>query len=377
MAQIDHQAAESLRKNERSRAEEITIATPTKTGGTVSLKDQLKKKTQESVDYHGKLRREPSFTLSSSVPVKNNSASTKNDIVGTPKSPPKPKTTLTDSDWTQLLSTPDPATLYHGGNGVPGIRALRKDGRRQHSAGLHFSVPDVKKNQRTVKGASKPAWGLGSFEGSKLNGKASDGEESGFPDSAGRPSSDQLQIDGIYLEMQESDHNEAGPSPVVKSNDEGNEENGGARDSKDVSFGGVSGLGKTDGISANNHFSRMVLRKHEWKAASSSSISDSPKRVSSSVSDGSAGSDSESDSGSTSDSELEREREEGRRRKEKNMAEKAAARALEVLKEMENMIARLEGEKQSLEKILEEQAKQQAQEVNLSVSAALIALYYI
>ncbi|KAJ6827586.1 golgin candidate 2 [Iris pallida] len=82
--------------------------------------------------------------------------------------------------------------------------------------------------------------------------------------------------------------------------------------------------------------------------------------------DGSSGSSSGSEeSSSGSDSEEERlRREERRERRERAAAEKAAAAAVRAIKEREDAVARLEGEKQSLEKILEERAKQQALEAS-------------
>lgn len=73
--------------------------------------------------------------------------------------------------------------------------------------------------------------------------------------------------------------------------------------------------------------------------------------------------DGDTDSDSSSDSESEGEREEARKRREQLLAEKATAKAIEAIKDRENLVARLEGEKQSLEKIIDERAKQQANEV--------------
>ncbi|XP_074588927.1 golgin candidate 2-like [Curcuma longa] len=82
---------------------------------------------------------------------------------------------------------------------------------------------------------------------------------------------------------------------------------------------------------------------------------------SSSVSDEES-SDSVSTSGS--DDEIRSRREERRRKKEQILAEKIAAVAAKFIRERENIVARLEGEKQSLEKILEEREKKQAQEAS-------------
>lgn len=91
------------------------------------------------------------------------------------------------------------------------------------------------------------------------------------------------------------------------------------------------------------------------------------------------GSSDESESGSisssTSDSENESERRADRRRRRQQMlAEKMKAIAAEAIKERENIVARLEGEKQSLEKILVEREKKQAQEVMFFCSLLLLIL---
>ncbi|KOM47474.1 hypothetical protein LR48_Vigan07g117800 [Vigna angularis] len=85
-----------------------------------------------------------------------------------------------------------------------------------------------------------------------------------------------------------------------------------------------------------------LTKRHELNSISGNSISDDLKRGSPMASDG--GSDSDTDSGSTSDSESEHEREERRKRRERILAEKAAAKAINAIKERENMVAKLEGE---------------------------------
>lgn len=74
-------------------------------------------------------------------------------------------------------------------------------------------------------------------------------------------------------------------------------------------------------------------------------------------------SDTESSSGSNSEEETWRA-EEMRKRREHIVAEKAARAAADAIKEKEDIVARLEGEKQSLEKILEERERQQAKEAS-------------
>lgn len=343
----------------------------------MSLKDQLKKKTQENNDYHGKLRSDPSINFHNGSTNQNDNNSRDKEIVGTAKPSPKPKATLTDSDWTQLLSTPNPPTTsaVNRGNGAPGIRGLRKGGKKQGSVGSNSSLSEIKRNQ-SGNSVSKSARRAGVVEGNKLNRKSSDGDESGLLDSARRSSNVDLQGDSKYLEGRALDSKEAGMRPVVKPKEKDNEETGGAFDFKGSPQAvtdsntpkTMSVSGKVDGVSdmkkkmgnVRDRLRSTVMRKKESNAASGSSTSDDLKRDFS-MSDGSF----DSDSGSTSDSEVEREREERKRRREKILAEKAAEKAAEVIKERENMVARLEGEKQSLEKILEEQVKQQAQEVKL------------
>ncbi|KAH7549396.1 hypothetical protein JRO89_XS13G0025000 [Xanthoceras sorbifolium] len=313
LQQIDQQAAESLGKGETPRSDDLKLDVASKNIGTVSIKDQLKKKSEENSDYNGKLNSDPSFK----VLDRNNSFSSSSS---SPKLKPKPKSnTLTDSDWTELLGTPNPAATALGIN--------RKDGSRGGGGG------------GIVNGGKKP----------------SDGEESS---SSGRSSSVELLNDGKSLEGR-----------GVKPKGEGSGENDGV--SKDrrletvVGSGGGGDAVSDVKIGVNGVRDRLrstVRGNHKSDGVSVTSVPNDMKRGSSSVSDDS--SDSGSDSGSSSGSASEREREERRRRREKILAEKAAAKAAEVVKERENMVARLEGEKQSLEKILDERAKQQAKEAS-------------
>ncbi|KAM4114476.1 hypothetical protein ACJW30_04G070700 [Castanea mollissima] len=371
LQQIDQQAADSLRKNERPYADELNVETPTKSEGIVPLKDQLKKKPQENNDYNGKLRSDPNFSTK------------ENEISSAPKPSPKPKSsTLTDSDWTELLGTPNQnaSSAVNRSNGRSVIRGLRKDGKRRGSSGPNVLVSEVKRNQKSSgsgSSVSKPG------EESKFKGKAGgDGEESSSSDSLGRSSSVDVQSDGKYLEGREIDRNETGVKLIGELKNEGNEENGRHFESKGVSSEDSSPLNQTvetksvlekaDVVSdvktrMDNGQSRLrntIKEKQKSVASSRSSVSDDLKRGSSSTIDLSSDSDSDSGSGSTSDSESENERVEKKRRREKILAEKLAARAVEAIKERENVVARLEGEKQSLEKILEDRAKQQAQEAS-------------
>ncbi|XVF09484.1 hypothetical protein REPUB_Repub07fG0097000 [Reevesia pubescens] len=383
LQQIDQQAAESLRKNEKPLSDEIKFDNPTKTSGVVSLKDQLKKKSQENNDYQGKLFCDPNSNLSSND-NSNNSVhiSNQDKEVLSANASLKPKTTLTDSDWTELLSTPIQGTSSTGnnrGNGVSGIRGLRKDARKKGNLGSNLSLLEGKRNQKSNANVIK-SLRSDIILGNKLNGKPSDSEESS---SSGRPSSVDIQNDGKTSEGLELDHKDTAVSCEVKLKDETDEENGWQLDSKDLSSNvegfsrsvnknhslqKISELGKVDGVpdvkigmaDARYQLRTTVSGKSKSIVLSKSSVSDDTKKEP--TSDESL--DSDSDSDSTSDSESEHEREERRRRKERILAEQAAAKAVKAIKERENMVARLEGEKESLEKILEEQAKQQAQEAS-------------
>lgn len=375
LQQIDQQAADSLRKNERPYADELNVDTPTKSEGIVPLKDQLKKKPQENNDYNGKLRSDPNFSMLNSKET---------EISSAPKPSPKPKSsTLTDSDWTELLGTPNQSTtsVVNRSNGGSVIRGLRKDGKRRGSSGANVLVSEVKRNQKSSgDGSSVLKSGWKSREESKFKGKAGDGEESSSSDSLGRSSSVDVQSDGKYLEGREIDRNETGVKLVGESKNERNEENGRHFESKGVSSEDSSPLNQTvemksvlekvDVVSdvkmrmdnVQGRLRNTIKENQKSVASSRSSVSDDLKRGSSSTID--LSSDSDSDSGSTSDSESENERREKKKRREKILAEKLAARAVEAIKERENVVARLEGEKQSLEKILEDRAKQQAQEAS-------------
>ncbi|XWS37589.1 hypothetical protein CRYUN_Cryun19dG0057600 [Craigia yunnanensis] len=377
LQQIDQQAAESLGKNEKPLSDEIKLDTPTKTSGVVSLKDQLKKKSQENNVYQSKLFSDSNANLSS-----NNNSNSNNPVNISNRdkeiSSTKPKTTLTDSDWTELLGTPSQGTS--SSNGLSGIRALRKDARKKGNLGSNLSLLEGKRNQKSNVNVIKPVRRSDIVLGNNLNGKRSDGEESS---SSGRPSSVDIQNDAKNSEGLELYHKDTTASFMVKLRDETDEENGWKLDSKDLSsdvegfsrslnknhsFQKMLEFGEVDGVpdvkigmaDAHDQLRTTVSGKSKSIGSSRSSVSDDVKRGSQLISDGS----SDSDSDSTSDSESEHEREEKRRRNERILAELAAAKAVEAIKERENMVARLEGEKQSLEKILEERAKQQAQEAS-------------
>ncbi|TKY61058.1 Golgin candidate 2 [Spatholobus suberectus] len=374
--QIDQQAAESLRKNERLRSEEPSIDAPAKLGSGVSLKDQLKKKPLENNDYHGKLRSDPNFNGLKAT-------------ASAPKLSPKSGPTLTDDDWTELLSAPTPtqsiasASGGNHSNGLPASRGLsRNSGRKQKALSSGLLVSDVKRNSKSGNSGLRSLKKLDSVKEVKLSGKASDdGKESTSSTSTERNSAVESETDGKWGRGLEYADNESSEKLVVE--EKGNEENEHRINYRDISPPeslqeddktlaaetlpalGVDKVQEAKFVADvdGSQLRSTIKGRHELNSSiSRNSISDDLKRVSPVASDGS--SDSDIDSGSTSDSESEHEREERRKRRERILAEKAAAKAINTIKERENMVAKLEGEKESLEKILEERAKQQAQEAS-------------
>ncbi|KAI9114607.1 hypothetical protein K1719_014305 [Acacia pycnantha] len=98
---IDNQAAEPVHKNESLPYVEPRIDSPARTSGAVSLKDHLKEKAPEDGNYLGKLHSDPNFS-----PINDGHK----DSTSAPKTSPKSSTAITDGDWTQLLSIPNPFT---------------------------------------------------------------------------------------------------------------------------------------------------------------------------------------------------------------------------------------------------------------------------
>ncbi|OVA01747.1 hypothetical protein BVC80_9071g82 [Macleaya cordata] len=339
LQQIDQTAAESLGKNEKPRSDELNNEIPTKIESVVPLKDQLKKKTTpESLDSYN-LRNDRSKEVESPGKVSSNNP--------TPK--PLPPSTLTDSDWTELLSTPKKSRA--NSNGMSVIRGSRKDVTK---------LVEVKKNQTNRRTVSKPrprqqeTGSENSANGGGVSSKGSDGEESGSSDSVQRKSGTGSLSDERYVV--ERENVVAIGESVPHSSD------GSPTPEK------ASALGTFDGIPEKKkqlNGDNDGFRIDESDAAVESSVPTDSRRDSSSATASDGQSVSDSDSSSSSESENERKRREEReRRRAQIMAEKVAAKALEAIKERENAVARLEGEKQSLEKILEERAKQQALEAS-------------
>ncbi|CAL5371951.1 unnamed protein product [Camellia sinensis] len=394
LQQIDHQAAESLGKNDKPRSDDLSIETSRKSTEVVPLKDQLKKKknkdkTTQTNDLIGKSRNDRN-----SIEISSNKISVNRDRVeevGALAVNPPPKSGLTDSDWTQLLSAPSQPTspVVTSGNGVTGIHGLQKDGQTQGRSGSNLSALEGKRNQKGKNSGLRTLKKPGVLSENKVNGgRRRDGEDSRIVQGISRA---ELGSGGNESEVRESDRKDASPSLVVENKYKANEERNGVSEethgdmghlhSKEVTSvdtvpqstdrdslvemasetaDGVSDLKMGNGNDDHNRFRSSIGGINERSAGPRRSRT--LKRDSPSISN--RGSDSETESTSTSDSESEREREERKRRAAQILVEKAAARAIEAIKERENMVARLEGEKQSLEKILEERAKQQAQEAS-------------
>ncbi|MED6109170.1 hypothetical protein PIB30_031172 [Stylosanthes scabra] len=369
--QIDQQAAESLRKNERLEFDEPSgnDVAPTKSGSSMSLKDQLKKKPAENNDYHGKLRSD--HNLSKPAPL----------TAAKPSSKPNPNPPLTDGDWTELLSSPTQPTAPGSshGNGVPVARSLTKNNRKHKSLSSGFLVSDVKRNLKSANGTSSSLQRLDSAKLVKPSGKASDdGKEPTSSGSSDRHSSVESETDNKWMRQQEyPSSKDSANKVVVETDDKENEQNyhgfnyrglsqpqsSQADDKVDAETIPEVDQVKIAGDVAHAQLTSAIQGRDGLQAVLGHPTSDRLQRGSSMASaDGS--SDSDTDSDSTSDSESEHEREERRKKRERILAEKAAAKAMNTIKELENMVAKLEGEKQSLEKILEERAKQQAQEAS-------------
>lgn len=345
--QLDQQAAESLRKDEKSETHDEVFETSPKSGASpVSLKDQLRKKTsQASSDYGGGSQRnsteqKPSYLSSSKTLRKPDQSKERTSTASQSLTQERP--TLTDNDWTELLSSPNQGTSTsepRNPSGTSVIRGLNKDGKRHGNFGKNPLVSDGKKSEKT---SSNVVDSRGRSQ-KQQNKEPSDKEVSS-------PSDADMENRFVKSTHKESEKDlNAKPPPLDDSTRSANET---------LPRETLSSVGKTEGREPRRS---SVWGKQVKGEVSQSNVSDRLKRKDSSLSSDESESDYESDS--STDSERERQREERRRRREKIFAEKVATKAVAVIKERENMVARLEGEKQSLEKIVEERAKQQAQEV--------------
>lgn len=380
MAQIDKQAAESLGKNERPRSDDdVSIGTPTKLSDSVPLKDQLKKKTQDSYDYGVRLS-----TDSNSSKVSNRDG---NIETTSTSGSPSHKSAVNDGDWTELLGSSNeiasPSTANRS-NGTTVIHAAKSNSRRPGSVSSNYLVSELKRNQRSNSNkVSRLSTRSNNLRDSKVNGNQIDGKGSFLSYSAGMNLKADSENCGNILEHESSDQGDIRKRFMQPVTDEENVEDGWQLNLKqvdDFSEPAVSkGSTEIDLAKRHDDVSSKSSRAHddspnEFKGNGGRGDKSDPvikeENISRDIKTTPSGSDvgleSETTSGSTSDSDSEDERqrtEERRRRKEKILAEKVAAKAVEAIRERENMIARLEGEKLTLEKIIEGRAKQQAEEV--------------
>ncbi|CAI9754553.1 unnamed protein product [Fraxinus pennsylvanica] len=331
--QIDQQAAESLGKNEKPRSDEqFGLETSPRTAQTRSLnKEKLKKKVPENV--------------SEKHDLKNKNVASRGEI-GSQSS-----------------------------IGALGIRGLKKDGKKQGRSGLKALEgirTEKDRNNGVLKSSRKSNVEL---ENNANGGGSSDsGRASDVGGVMPRNSITELQSDGGES-VREDTSDAFVPDNKNEANKGKNEEVNGIGDGEN--------LRPTDGLTNDNcpmemvpasldrksdmkfqlkdgeRFKSAMLKNNKTKVVSRSSSS---MKKGSSLSNGE--SDSETDSTSSSDSERERERAERIKRRQQVLAEKAAAKTAEAIKDRENQVAKLQGEKQSLEKILEEHAKQQVQEAS-------------
>ncbi|CAH2037038.1 unnamed protein product [Thlaspi arvense] len=347
LQQIDQQAAESLRKDEKSETHDEVFETSSKSGSPVSLKDQLRKKTYEGSDYGGASQRNsteqrPSYS-SSSKNIRKSDRS-QEGTSSPSQSLTQEEPALADNDWTELLSTPNHGTSTskpRTSSGTSVIRGLKKDVKRQGSFGKNTLVSDGKKSSGNVVGSrGRPQ--------RQPNKEPSDKEVSS-PSDADMENKNASQDIFVKSTHKESEKDVSPEPPPLDDSTRSTSETFTREKLSDVRKKDVREPGRS-----------AVWGKQVRGEVPRSDVSDGLKRKDSSLSSDESESDYESDS--STDSERERQRDERRRRREKLFAEKVATKAVAVIKERENMVARLEGEKQSLEKIVEERAKQQAQE---------------
>lgn len=384
--QIDQQAADSLRKSEKQRSDDIDRENIAKTNENKPLKDQFKKKSLETNDLIQKSKSDRNSTSigldKSNSFGSNNNYKVHKDAV-TPPIDSSPNA-LTHNDWTELLSAPSSNATAGGNtssNGVGSARSGRNDGRKQRILGSGSNLPalDGKRSQKPQK-VVKSAKGSNIHSENEADSRRLDRRASNVDYTVPLTSNVDLKIDGEGLGRGNRHRKHENVKSLRGNKDEQNEvKNEGLEvvkgvekspvnsRSRDKSFGIVPGSSTLDkqldiknqlDDNQRNRREKAMVDKRKVDSPSSNSL----KMSSSSPSN--AESDSETDSTSSSDSESEREREERRRRRQQILAEKAAAKAMEAIKERENKVAKLEGEKQSLEKILEERAKQQVQEAS-------------
>ncbi|CAN4088758.1 unnamed protein product [Withania somnifera] len=378
--QIDQQAADSLRKNEKQRSDDIDRENIAKTKESKPLKDQFKKKSLETNDL---IQKSEIDRNSNSISLeKNNSFGSnrnykiyKEAVTPIDSSPKSNTNVLTDNDWTELLSAPSSNAVV----GVGSARSGRNDGKNQRilGSGSNFPALDGKRGQKPQK-VVKSVKGSNVHSENEADGRRLVRRDTNNVDYTVPVTSNvELKIDGESLGKGDHHRKHEKLKSLHGYNDEQNEvKNEGLEVVKDVQRSPVNSRSGDGVLLGSSTLEKEVNIKNKLddnqrnmpvKAMIDRPKVDSPSSTSlklSSYSPSNVESDTETDSTSSSDSESEREREEQRRRRQQILAEKAAAKAMEAIIERENKVAKLEGEKQSLEKILEERAKQQVQEAS-------------
>ncbi|KAI4326271.1 hypothetical protein MLD38_031600 [Melastoma candidum] len=357
---IDQQAAESLRKNEKGASDGVDLDLTGRAGlvtatSGVPLKEQFKKKAFDGNDHGPRVvsnlasdsNRDPTskgVRSGSGSVTRSNSSSARNSDAA-------------EGDWTELLGSPtSPATAS------PRTRGTGAGSR----GGRNNSVTDFKRNPKMTTARMKAQKKLGP-------GVSGEAKVNGIEKNEGNPP--RLSLEGAILLVDLQNPGNLGDNQALERKDSVKSVT--ERLVKDVDKGNVATLNFTDRRLEDESRSRN-LNGSQGKASLSASnlVHDVDQRgltrssgaslLRDANAGNSVGSELGTDSGSSSDSrsEAERERGERRRRRQKLLAEKVAAKAAEYIKERENMVAKLEGEKQSLEKIVEERAKQQVKEAS-------------
>lgn len=348
----------------------MVVETSPKAPETKSLlKDQLKKKAMENVGGQNPI---PSDKHNLNIISKSNNDVNRNDEAGRTlnlTSKANVSEGLTDSDWTELLSVPDKKGASGGGNltqssnQVSAIRALKKKGKKvgNYGQGVNPSAEDGRREKVRNDGASKSS--IKSNVGSGSSNSVGSDEKATSVDATPRTSiegeSDQRDMSTVNMGKIEGLNDIVDGEKLQPSDD--------SEHSPKMSISLAKKLDKKVGFNDGGRLKKAVSGSNRSTIGSRTPGS---KKVSSLPSE--EESNSETDSTSSSGSESEREKEEKRKRRQQILAERAAAKAIQAIKERENLVARLEGEKQSLEKILEERAKQQVQEV---LYAYLLSIY--
>ncbi|XP_073018137.1 golgin candidate 2 isoform X2 [Primulina eburnea] len=350
LQQIDQQAADSLGKNENPRPgnQLVVESSPGNTSENKRfLKDQMKKKAPENITNQSNNRDK----LNLNVISRSNSDINRNHEVGVSQnlnSTPNLSGGLTESDWTELLSVPDKREGSGGVNvsrnskGASGIQGLKKASKKVRNLGPASRKSNV---------------GLENISNADSNDRGSTSRdvmlptlEDQSPSNGGRGESDQKHTSSTLV----ADDNNA--RTIEELNVVDGEKMHVATDLTDKD--------NLDKVPASRGRKLKLKLQSNDGETSKSGMNGTNGPTAKFLLPSDVESNSDTDTTSTSDSEIEREREERRKRRQQILAERAAAKAIEAIQERENLVARLEGEKQSLEKMLEEQAKQQVQEAS-------------